>query len=32
MDVGIVCGIHLADIYSTQEGIKWDCISEAQVI
>lgn len=22
-------GIQLADIYSTQEGVKWDCISEA---
>ena len=22
-------GIHLADIYSTHEGVKWDCISEA---
>ena len=22
-------GIHLADIYSTYEGVKWDCIEEA---
>jgi len=22
-------GIHLADIYSTHEGVKWDCIQEA---
>ena len=22
-------GIQLADIYSTHEGVKWDCISEA---
>lgn len=22
-------GIHLADIYSTHEGVKWDCIEEA---
>ena len=22
-------GIQLADIYSTQQGVKWDCISEA---
>ena len=24
-------GIQLADIYSTHEGVKWDCIEEANL-